>query len=52
MTDHLSAEEAAAIAVRHGLRLDDALALRLLADDTAEAEHLAELFARRDEPAA
>lgn len=51
MTDHLSAEEAAAIAVRHGLRLDDALALRLLADDTAEAERIAEMF-RKDEPAA
>lgn len=40
----LSAEQAAEIASRCGLRLDDALALRILADDVEQAERIAAMF--------
>lgn len=42
--DRLSADKAAEIAKRHGLSLSDALALRGLTDDAAEADALAAKF--------
>jgi hypothetical protein len=41
----LTAEEAATIASAHGLSLQDAASLRVLADDPAEADRIAASFA-------
>ncbi len=50
--DHqLSAEQAAAIASSHGLGLDDAIALRILADDADEAERIAAIFEHQGDAA-
>ncbi len=47
--DHsLTAEQAAAIASSHGLRLEDAVALQVLADDAEQAERLAAMFQHHD----
>lgn len=45
----LTADEASDIARRHGLSIADAVSLRALADDEAEADAIAAKFSRTDE---
>jgi hypothetical protein len=46
----IAAEEAADIARRHGLRLADAVSLRVLCDTADEAERVAARFAGTHDP--
>ncbi len=46
--NQLTAEQAAAIAARHGLGIDAAVSLQLLADDVEQAERLAAIFEHHD----
>lgn len=48
----LTAEQAAEIALRHGLDIDAAVSLRALADDEATADKIAARFAPNNTPAA
>jgi hypothetical protein len=45
----LTNDEAASIARQHGLTVHDAVSLRMLADDKAEANEIAAKFATTDE---